>query len=171
MGIEVDGKKLQKVLVRNSHPDDTFLAEALDAPPCLSAHPRKVLGCKEAYLLNILGITPLGSSQSLDSHRPFTQLPSSNIRETTASNHAAIHGKSTRFDLVAGRNLSRVARKLPHYTASVALVIIWDFTVPKKLANDIALLPQRFLDIGEQATHLAQRIECNLGTPIEKLRG
>ena len=95
-------------------------------------HLKKALGC-EAYLPSIPWVAPTDSSNSLDRYRSSTQLPFSEVRESTV-----IHAKGTWFDLITGRNLARVARKLSHRVTSVALVTIWYFAVPQKLVNDTA---------------------------------
>ena len=64
--------------MRDRHPDNTFLAEVLGFPPCLSVYPEKVLGY-EAHFLNVLGIALLVRFQSLDRNCVPIQLPSSNV--------------------------------------------------------------------------------------------
>ena len=74
--------------------------------------------------------------QGLDGHDPVIEAPFPNLRTRTMCNRSVFHTEGARQDLVAWGNLTRVVREGSHDTASVTLILNWDFSFPKHLAAE-----------------------------------
>jgi len=120
--------------MRNTHPDDGFLAEALDLEDYLLTSARELVRCS-ANLPDAVGVGLPINYQCPDGHSLATQAPHSNLREGAIGNDSTLHAKGVRIDLITGGNLVRVVRKRPHHAEGIAFISDRDFTVPKNLVD------------------------------------
>jgi len=117
--------------MRNIHPNDTLLAEALGRWD-IRQYLLKI-GGRDTNLLSFMTVALLVSSQGPDRYRLATQLPLSNIREITIGNHTRSHAEGLSIDLVMGRNLSRVICKRSHRADSMTPILARDFPIAQDL--------------------------------------